>query len=80
MALALQPDLPPGLLANLVVVDSAPINRDLDTQIFRYIDGMKDVERQNVRTKEAAAEILAQYTKVRINLVLPINPELTAII
>ena len=64
MALALQPDLPPGLLANLVVVDSAPINRDLDTQIFRYIDGMKDVERQNVGTKEAAAEILAQYTKV----------------
>lgn len=64
MALALRPNLPPTLLDSLIVTDSAPIYRPLEDNATAFLQGMEEVERQNLTTREEAIQLLTHYTKV----------------
>ena len=64
MCLVLQPDLPPGLIANVIAGDSAPVDRPLDPNIRTFLRGMEEIERLNLMSTETAAEILGSYTQV----------------
>jgi len=65
MAFALNPELPPDILANLVIADIAPSKGDLSVEFRGYIEGMKKIEASStVFTRIDAQNILAQYEKV----------------
>jgi pimeloyl-ACP methyl ester carboxylesterase len=55
----------PSLIANLVVVDNAPIDAVLQSDFHSYVKGMKDVERAQVMSQKQADELLKPYAKVR---------------
>jgi len=83
MTLALRPDLPPDLLSNVVIGDTAPVDRPLDSDVRIFLRAMADVEARNLRTREEAIEVLRQHTQskaeikfILTNLVLrtPGNP------
>jgi len=63
MALALNPDLPPNLLSNLVIADIGPAKGRLSKEFLHYIDGMKEVEQKRVHTRKAADSIMERYEK-----------------
>jgi pimeloyl-ACP methyl ester carboxylesterase len=54
----------PSLVANLVVVDNAPIDTALQSDFHSYVQGMKDVERAQVVSQKQADELLKPYAKV----------------
>ena len=66
MTLALRPDLPSHLLSRLVVGDISPVRGKIAPDFQHYIEAMREVERQGVRTRKEADEILIQFVEVRI--------------
>ncbi|OBZ72424.1 Abhydrolase domain-containing protein C22H12.03 [Grifola frondosa] len=61
MTLALDPQLPEGLLRHLIVADIAPSKGDLSPEFEAYIRVMKLIEESNVTTRKQADELLAPH-------------------
>jgi hypothetical protein len=78
MSAALNPDLPIGMLSNLIVADIAPSKGDLSSEFRGYIEGMKKIDASKVSTRKEAQEILLQYEKVcpQIDTRLPMPPRI----
>lgn len=70
MAFALNPELPPCLLDNLIVADIAPSKGTLSAEFMTYIKAMKEIEAAGVFTSKEALKILHRYEKVRLVLLL----------
>jgi len=60
MALALHPQLPPGQLAHLVVVDISPAKGPIGNAFVGYIEAMKKIEAANHSNKKDIAATLEQ--------------------
>ncbi|TFK73263.1 alpha/beta-hydrolase [Pluteus cervinus] len=63
MALALQTDLPEGLLSKLIVEDVAPARTEISASFKEYVKGMQAIEAASVKSRKEATEILEQYEK-----------------
>ncbi|THG99885.1 hypothetical protein EW145_g7176 [Phellinidium pouzarii] len=64
MTVALKPDLPKGLLSNLIVADISPIRANLSSEFPRYVDGMIKIERNgSIKSKKEAFDKLYEYEK-----------------
>ena len=72
MSVALDPELPEGLLENLIVEDIAPSKGALSPEFQGYIQGMKAVDAAKVKSRKEARDILSKWEKV---LVLPSRPD-----
>ena len=65
MAFALNPDLPSGILSQLIVADIAPTRGKLSNEFTNYIDGMLKVETEQLaKSKNEAFELLEDCEKV----------------
>jgi len=64
MSVALDPELPPGFLDRLILVDITPGRGELSSEFKGYIEGMKKIEASKVQTRKQAEEILIEYEKV----------------
>ena len=64
MAVALDPELPPELLAQLIVVDIAPARGALSPEFQGYIEAMKRIEANQVKTRQEADRVLQPYEQV----------------
>lgn len=68
MAVALDPSLAQAadgrLLSSLVVVDVAPTRIQLSSEFAGYVEGMKAIERMQLRTRGEALGVLEEYEKV----------------
>ncbi|KAF8532296.1 alpha/beta-hydrolase [Gautieria morchelliformis] len=60
MALALSPNLPPGLLARLIVADIAPSKGALSPEFRSYTDAMQRIEKSQITTRKAANDIIQE--------------------
>ena len=65
MTVALDPDLPHDLLAQLIVEDIAPSKGPLSSEFQGYIEAMKKIESSSVTTRKEAQEILTPYEPVK---------------
>ena len=66
MAIALNPELPPNMLSNLIVVDIAPSRASsLSKEFAGYFEGMQRIEEAHISTRQDAQTILTEYEKVR---------------
>ncbi|TRM66202.1 Alpha/Beta hydrolase protein [Schizophyllum amplum] len=63
MSVALDPDLPTGLLENLIVEDIAPSKGAMSPEFQGYIKGMQAVEAAKVKSRKEAMHILTQWEK-----------------
>ncbi|KAH7928116.1 alpha/beta-hydrolase, partial [Leucogyrophana mollusca] len=61
MSLALNPNLPPGFLADLIVSDIAPVRASIAADTVRHIEAMERIEASGVSTRKEADAILAEY-------------------
>ncbi|KAG1736539.1 alpha beta-hydrolase [Suillus lakei] len=61
MALALDPELPSDLLANLIVSDIAPVRAKVSQDTVQHIRAMEKIEAGNVSTRKEADEIMSEY-------------------
>lgn len=66
MAVALNPDLPVGLLSHLIVADMAPSRGPLSPEFRSYVKAMKQIEESQVTTRKEAQNILIPYERVRL--------------
>lgn len=64
MALALSPELPPGLLSRLIVADIAPSKGALSQEFRNYTDAMQRIEQSQVTTRKAANDIIHEVESV----------------
>lgn len=64
MTVALNKDLPKGLLSHLIVADIAPSRGTLSPEFPGYVEAMKKIEDSNVTTRRRAQEILEPYERV----------------
>lgn len=68
MALALNPNLPSGLLSHLIVADIAPIRGRLSNEFTNYIEGMLKVEAEQLaKSKKEAFKLLEDCEKVSLS-------------
>jgi hypothetical protein len=67
MSFALDPNLPQGVLSNLIVTDIAPSIGDISSEFRGYIEGMKKIDASKVSTRKEAQDILSEYEKVCAN-------------
>ena len=66
MAIALDPELPPSALSDLIVVDITPSRAaSLSDEFAGYFEGMQKIEDAQVSTRQDAQTILTEYEKVR---------------
>lgn len=67
MAVALDPylDTHKNLLKNLVVVDIAPTKASMSPQFAGYLEAMQRIEREKLKTRKEASDLLSTYEKVR---------------
>ncbi|KAL1708680.1 Alpha/Beta hydrolase protein [Schizophyllum commune] len=63
MTVALSPELPDGILENLIVEDTAPAAGAQLTEFPGYIKGMRAVNAAKVTTRKEATEILSDWEK-----------------
>jgi hypothetical protein len=61
MTCALNPDLPQGMLSNLIVADIAPFKGGLSSEFAGYVEGMQKIEASKVSTKKEAQDILTDF-------------------
>jgi pimeloyl-ACP methyl ester carboxylesterase len=54
----------PGLFANVIAVDNAPVDAALKSDFGGYVQGMKRVEEAGVKKQSEADEILKDFAKV----------------
>jgi hypothetical protein len=64
MAVALSPDLPSGLLHDLIVADIAPSRASLSSEFQGYVKAMNEIEAAKVSTRPEAQDILKRYEPV----------------
>ena len=64
MALALSPDLPPGILSHLIVADIAPSKGALSSEFRNYTDAMHKIEQLEVTTRKEANDIIHEIEPV----------------
>lgn len=64
MSVALNPELPRGLLSHLIVADISPIRGRISKEFERYMDGMKSIEQEGVYKRKDAFELLSAYEEV----------------
>lgn len=65
MAAALSPELPPGTLSNLMVVDITPSRlASLSDEFVGYFEGMQKIEDAQVGARQDAEAILKEYEQV----------------
>lgn len=65
MTFALDPELPQGLLSNLIVADIAPSKGDLSPEFTGYVQGMQKIEKSKVSSRKEAQDMLSEYEPVR---------------
>ena len=66
MAIALDPELPPSALSDLIVVDITPSRAaSLSDEFAGYFEGMQKIEDAQVSTRQDAQTILTEYEQVR---------------
>ncbi|KAI1075255.1 alpha/beta-hydrolase [Whalleya microplaca] len=53
----------PDVVRDIVAVDNAPVDTSLGSSFARYIEGMRRIEKANVRYRTEADEILSEYEK-----------------
>ena len=70
MALVLNPTLPPDLVDHVIIGDSAPVDRPLDSNIPTFLYGMREIERLNLSTREEAIAVLQRYTEVCVSMAI----------
>ncbi|KAJ3562849.1 hypothetical protein NP233_g9322 [Leucocoprinus birnbaumii] len=63
MAIALDPHLEtdPSILENLIAVDIAPVKAKLSTGFRGYLEAMRRIENEKVKTRKEAMAILSEY-------------------
>jgi len=61
MSLALAPSLPENLISNLIVADIAPSRGPLSPEFRNYFKAMTRIEKENVKTRKEAQDILKPY-------------------
>ncbi|KAJ3559155.1 hypothetical protein NP233_g11337 [Leucocoprinus birnbaumii] len=63
MAIALDPHLEtdPSILENLIAVDIAPVKAKLSTEFRGYLEAMRRIENEKVKTRKEAMAILSEY-------------------
>ena len=64
MTVALDPNLPPGLLSHLIVADIAPSRGAVSSEFQGYIEAMKKIEESGVKTRQEADRVLKPYEQV----------------
>lgn len=64
MALALSPNLPPGILSHLIVADIAPSKGALSSEFRNYTDAMHKIEQLEVTTRKEANDIIHEIEPV----------------
>lgn len=66
MALALDPhfDTRTNLLKNLIVVDIAPVKAKMSPQFRSYVEAMRRIESEKLKSRKEASELLSTYEKV----------------
>ncbi|KAE8254420.1 hypothetical protein A4X13_0g3418 [Tilletia indica] len=60
-AVALSPELEPGLLSGMISVDMSPKRGSLSKEFIGYVDAMEEIERAQCSTRKEADEILQRY-------------------
>lgn len=55
----------PNLVGSLIPVDNAPIDTNLKSDFYKYLEGMQEVQNAAVKTQAQADEILIKYENVR---------------
>ena len=55
----------PSLLRALIAVDNAPVDANLKSDFYKYIQGLREIEEKQVNKHAEADEILTEYEKVR---------------
>ncbi|KAG1738436.1 alpha beta-hydrolase [Suillus paluster] len=63
MALALHPELPSNLLADLIVSDIAPVRAKASQDTVQHIHAMEIIEANNISTRKEADEIMSKHEK-----------------
>ncbi|KAG6337112.1 hypothetical protein ID866_1986 [Astraeus odoratus] len=63
MTLALHPETPAGVLADLIVSDIAPVRAKVSEDTVRHLEGMEEVERSGITARKEADRILGHYEK-----------------
>lgn len=65
MAIALDPhlDTHTDILENLIVVDIAPVKAKMSADFSAYLEAMRRIEGEKVRTRKEAVAILSEYEK-----------------
>ena len=53
----------PSLLRALIPVDNSPINANLNSDFYKYVQGMREIEGKQVRKQLEADKILEDYEK-----------------
>ncbi|KAI4254079.1 MAG: hypothetical protein LQ352_003298 [Teloschistes flavicans] len=51
----------PNLVGSLIPVDNAPIDTNLKSDFYKYLEGMQEVQNAAVKTQAQADEILIKY-------------------
>ena len=54
----------PRLLGALIPVDNAPIDANLKSDFHKYVQGMRDIEKAQVKKQAEADDILRKYEEV----------------
>ena len=54
----------PRLLGALIPVDNAPIDANLKSDFHKYVQGMRDIEKAQVKKQAEADDILKKYEEV----------------
>ncbi|KAI5291576.1 hypothetical protein KEM54_003313 [Ascosphaera aggregata] len=56
----------PDLISSFIAVDNSPVNAPLGRSFVRYVEGMKEIDRAQVKSQKEADQILQHYEAVRI--------------
>lgn len=64
MSFALHPDLPHGILSNLIVADITPSKGGIGPEFQGYVKGMQKIEASKLSSRKEAQDILSEYEQV----------------
>lgn len=60
----------PEILANIILVDNAPVDAALKTDFGAYVNGMRKVEETKIYKQSEADSILTSYVKASRHIIL----------
>ena len=64
MTVALSPDLSQDILRDLIIADIAPARADLASEFQGYVQGMTEIEKAGLASRQEAQEVLKPYESV----------------